>query len=666
MTTFLKVFSSLWLTFPLLGGLAFVLACGSGLLSGLGFDFIDVSIGALRLDVFGSPWFAAIMVALMVNLTACTIHRKPWKFWQWGYLVTHTGILTLMIGSIVTFYFKTYGQMPLREGQDGNTFAVENERELQVWINANPNREKPDHRFPLDYNLYRRTTPSQVFPTRDGIFIRVEEHLPHVEERERYVPAPGGRETALEVEPMDGARARGRVFIPAGMVTGYGPLEIAFERMSEEAVENMLAPAGEQGTLWVRIDGEEREIDIARFMNVAVPVGKAEVVVKELIEIPPGQADPFPIVKFEVRRSGSAEMYGVAALRPEAGIIRERDQERATDFDARLRVNLKMSRLWVVLTPKGLRGVALSSTGGKKAVDAGAGTTMKYPFMQMPFELKVHGVIENAMRVPVETAPRKEDNRRPAVRLRVTRGEAKHEMWLTFGGVRSVEIGGDRLAIGFMPREFLMDFSVRLDRVRAPTRPGQRRAAMRFESDMTVFDPQAEGTRTLLTGVNYPATHRGYVFYQSQVTYDEQNRPVGSVFQVAWDPGKKIIYLGGIMAISGSIFMFFLKGFLLKLVRRADGATDAPLREAQVLGVLTLCSLGTLIGSALMFLRVPWTGVAVGFSVAGLDLVIAVLACHAAWRMTPGRAVQVGQAISLTWVLNSFALVLFMWMKVLG
>ncbi|HZN62519.1 MAG TPA: hypothetical protein VFC90_08955, partial [Planctomycetota bacterium] len=86
------------------------------LISANRFGGYDISVGALRRDWYGSWWFNILLGLLMVNLIACTVIRKPWRFWQWGFLVTHSGVLTLMIGAGISFNWKIYGDMEIPEG----------------------------------------------------------------------------------------------------------------------------------------------------------------------------------------------------------------------------------------------------------------------------------------------------------------------------------------------------------------------------------------------------------------------------------------------------------------------------------------------------------------------------------------------------------------------
>src|SRR5438270_5156622 len=54
-----------------------------------------------RTYVYGAPWFNTWLVLLGANLTVSALSRWPWKKYHGGFLITHLGIITLLIGSLV-------------------------------------------------------------------------------------------------------------------------------------------------------------------------------------------------------------------------------------------------------------------------------------------------------------------------------------------------------------------------------------------------------------------------------------------------------------------------------------------------------------------------------------------------------------------------------------
>ncbi len=54
-----------------------------------------------RVYIYGAPWFNLWLVLLAVNLTASALSRWPWRKHHIAFLITHLGIIALLIGSLI-------------------------------------------------------------------------------------------------------------------------------------------------------------------------------------------------------------------------------------------------------------------------------------------------------------------------------------------------------------------------------------------------------------------------------------------------------------------------------------------------------------------------------------------------------------------------------------
>jgi len=72
--------------------------------------------------VYGTWWFGLFLSLLAVNLFCSAFSRFPWKRHQTGFVVTHLGIILILVGSFVTQRFGTDGQIALSEGEAGHVF----------------------------------------------------------------------------------------------------------------------------------------------------------------------------------------------------------------------------------------------------------------------------------------------------------------------------------------------------------------------------------------------------------------------------------------------------------------------------------------------------------------------------------------------------------------
>ncbi len=122
MTKILALLSSLKLAIILLVLLLLGLAAGTIIESQAG-----VAVAG-RL-VYFAPWFLALQALFVVNLVASIATLFPWGSARIGYLITHSSMVLILLGALVTFFFKTEGQIGLWEGTAGNVIdQVENER----------------------------------------------------------------------------------------------------------------------------------------------------------------------------------------------------------------------------------------------------------------------------------------------------------------------------------------------------------------------------------------------------------------------------------------------------------------------------------------------------------------------------------------------------------
>src|SRR5438094_2957084 len=115
-----------------------------------------------RTYVYGAPWFNAWLVLLGANLTASAFSRWPWKKYHTAFLITHLGIITLLIGSLIGRIFGVEGTITLFKGAGPTNRLLINQRQLRVhhadgivqgslaeFLHHPPNRQHPrDLRLP--------------------------------------------------------------------------------------------------------------------------------------------------------------------------------------------------------------------------------------------------------------------------------------------------------------------------------------------------------------------------------------------------------------------------------------------------------------------------------------------------------------------------------------
>jgi hypothetical protein len=85
-----------------------------------------------RTYVYGAPWFNIWLVLLGANLACSALSRWPWRKHHLAFLITHFGIITLLIGSLIGRIFGIEGTITLFKGEAPTNRLLINERQLRV------------------------------------------------------------------------------------------------------------------------------------------------------------------------------------------------------------------------------------------------------------------------------------------------------------------------------------------------------------------------------------------------------------------------------------------------------------------------------------------------------------------------------------------------------
>lgn len=187
---------------------------------------------------------------------------------------------------------------------------------------------------------------------------------------------------------------------------------------------------------------------------------------------------------------------------------------------------------------------------------------------------------------PIELPKGEMGNAIPAALAEMTVDGHTEEFWMrrsptlepifqrvTFpGGVYEVAFDVDRKDLGFELK--LDDFDVGFD-------PGTEQAS-RFVSQVRLND-EASGIndRPHTISMNEPLSHRGYTFYQSSYVRHRDPRTgqedgqFQSIFQVATNPGRPVIYGGCVLIVLGAFVQFYMRAGLFTDGGKRERERDA-------------------------------------------------------------------------------------------
>lgn len=112
-----KYVSSVRLAVPLMLILGVLVAYGTIIESNYNSEYASMVI-------YKSNWFGLLIILLWINIFSATISRIPFKIHHTGFVITHIGLLTLLIGGYITNTQGIDGQLIIPENQSSSTVVL--------------------------------------------------------------------------------------------------------------------------------------------------------------------------------------------------------------------------------------------------------------------------------------------------------------------------------------------------------------------------------------------------------------------------------------------------------------------------------------------------------------------------------------------------------------
>ena len=144
---------------------------------------------AAQRDIYMTPWFAAILGLLGLNIFSVMVSRYPWTKHHIGFLTAHVGLLLVLVGSVVSLYRGLDSNMALFEGETSDRVALL-EKALQVSVPG----LGVSGTFPV---AFEKTPPSPGRERRfavagSDLVLVADDYHPHVSVFEAFEPAASG------------------------------------------------------------------------------------------------------------------------------------------------------------------------------------------------------------------------------------------------------------------------------------------------------------------------------------------------------------------------------------------------------------------------------------------------------------------------------------------
>ncbi len=512
--------------------------------------------------VYRSPLFALFLGVLGLNLTASALVRYPWKKAQTGFVVTHVGIIIILIGSVATMFNGLDGSMALEEGETSSKVTIDqpvlyfgpdidNIKEISAEYRWNrPSPGKSEYKYPLG---------------GDNLVGIIDDYYHHAQGDALYIPDPTGM-PALEMR-LHNANVDQKVWItPADGKVTLGAAQIELFRLpDQDAVEAFGKPAEShgRGTLQVLIGSTPLVVDLDRVGETAYPLETpgaslkllrymAHAVVEDGHLVSKSDDPINPAVEVELTTKDGVQTWLLFSILPE---LNTRVKSQGKPAEARLLYNKPEKpqdrSLELGLTPS---GKLLYRLDGKRC---GEFTDKALETGWMNLKAEKIKFIDRAKRERQfrEVFPKKgtEDKAPgPAIRMRIEGAASEEPFWLERGDIRKV-LGkdGKETIVGYGYKSVSIPFEVKLKEFRIGYDPGTKTAAS-YESDVIV------GEKEHTIAMNTPYYQDGTKVFQASYSETPDGRNI-SVFAVANDPGIELKYIGSILLVLGIMLQFYWK-----------------------------------------------------------------------------------------------------------
>lgn len=531
-------------------------------------------------DIFHSYWFAFLLVFLCVNLGCCTVKRWRNTLLQIGFLVTHISIIMVLVGCSIDLMLGVKGNVNVYEGKSVDHFIV--------W-KSYENYKK----FPLDFEVFCDDFIIEKHPPKFKLITYVKD-----KDKQKAVPVKVGKKISV---PGTNYSVTVKDFIPDAEVQ-HEPVNVSSEPENpalyvQLSSKDKLTAEGwllakdrnwyndPQRDLKIEYVWADNADDHDKLANVTGKSSKPE------LNITIEEKNIFKSVPIEQGKKFSID---------------------GTDYSFEIKeFALDYSKRVVPLGEQEPNNPAVMVD-----IIGPQGTDSRWTFSKYPdYWDKAHNAIYKDIKLAC-SVPENFSDAKQRVRIVQNKDGKKTISFIKDEKVTSIvdwvldknyDIGDTDLQlrmVKFFPSHSLKRQIVKKsDKINSPaifveiegprgkitdwilshTPPkwytDNNFAVLYEKSGMEVKDYKSilrvvENGKTMATKtieVNQPLKYKGYVFYQS--SYDpEGERYTG--LQVTKNPGLAVVYAGFILLCLGIVFIFYIKPFLRRKLKKGQNVED--------------------------------------------------------------------------------------------
>lgn len=571
----LKFFASLRLAVVIILALMIAMAVGT---------FIEAAEGtqAAVLIVYDSPWFHAILILLGLNVFTVMVDRIPWQKKHIGFLVTHAGIILILVGSFITRQTMVDGQVTLAEGETSSHVTLLQKPLVYIFDHSS----QKDWIFPIRPKPFAwegHETLASEKPSQD-ISVTLMNYYPKARIEEKRVAAESGP-SALKLQLQNDFVNQELWLVEDDANDGrvsMGPAVFSFSKTKLEEslelknVESFIEFVFSDKTVQIPVnlkqafpqqfalEGTPYEITINRHLKNAAVVGKdlVDQAGSDVSDDPETWLNPALELTlrgpdFEEGHTTFAkypEFPTVHGLKPSAAGVKvfyrlAYLQQPKTANELRLIKDNTGQLTYQIKDKNGLRGAALKP-----------GETYETGWMNLKFTVEEFFPASKVQKKfnPLHNLSESTDAVN-AVQITIQNEDQEASVWLTQGVRESISLNGKRYEFIYGYKRIPMGFKIQLKDFQIKHNPGTESPAS-FSSDVVLRDDMKGITKDVHISMNEPLEHRGFKVYQAAYSL-VPGEPEISIFSVGHDPGIPVKYTGALLIVIGATIMFAMRKF---------------------------------------------------------------------------------------------------------
>jgi len=160
-----------------------------------------------KLVVYQSFWMVAVQILLAINLTAVMVDRLPWKERHIPFLLAHVGIIMVLMGSVVTYYYGIDGTMLFPLGGK-NRFVRVNQKAFNVYSSFDGSKFTTLVSEDVDFFKADFKEDPKVFKVAPGSEVEVVDYYVFAEAKSQVLDSENEEDGPAVRFFIEGARAK--------------------------------------------------------------------------------------------------------------------------------------------------------------------------------------------------------------------------------------------------------------------------------------------------------------------------------------------------------------------------------------------------------------------------------------------------------------------------